>query len=350
MLKKVLIVYSSKPPIAAYLASSFLEKGIEAKIVLVDKNHWFDKYVIHTINKQLHNLRILPKSKQLFSEHRFAHKNYRSEHLLNAYNEFSPDLVLLIRGISIKEDVLKQIRLKSKLFGWWVEKEERIKEALAEIGFFDFYFFINSSCVTESINAGYTNVKLLHHSVDPKHFYKLENTHKKYDVCFVGNWSKKRQMVLEEVLQITENIAIYGGKWFSKNLLNPKIRCCVKGRYIDGESLVVLYNQSKIVLNVTNWGFGEGDRRSGMNMRILEVTATGSFLLTDGSKDLESVITPDEHLVVYGSMEDCLTKIKYYLENEPAREEIAKQGHRYVIENYNYGNIADEIKKAYLAL
>ena len=37
-------------------------------------------------------------------------------------------------------------------------------------------------------------------------------------------------------------------------------------------------------MNITNWGLGEGAKRSGMTMRVLEVPATGAFLLTDGSQ------------------------------------------------------------------
>ena len=66
-LRKVLLVYSSKPPIMQYLASAFSRKQISTEMVYADANHWFDRYIIHTANKMLHNLRILPKDKSVFS-------------------------------------------------------------------------------------------------------------------------------------------------------------------------------------------------------------------------------------------------------------------------------------------
>ncbi len=349
-LKKVLLVYSSKPPIMQYLASAFNRKGISAQMVYADVNHWFDRHIIHTTNKMLHNLRILPKDKSVFSNHHLSHKNYRSFNLAKTYKHFNPDLVLLIRGISFQNDVLNEIRRNTPLFCWWIEREERIEEALREINLFDWYFFINSSCVDIGAQKGISNISLLHHSVDPDTFYPMANIDKETDICFVGNWSPKRQKVIEALLNITDNIVIYGRKWVKKNLFNSRIKRCVKGKYIDGSPLVKLYNKSRIVLNITNWGFEEGKKRSGMNMRILEVPATGAFLLTDGSRDMETVITDGKHIAVYESIEDCVKLAKYYLANAAEREAIAKEGCLHVRTNYTYNDVVKNIIDTYNSL
>jgi glycosyltransferase involved in cell wall biosynthesis len=346
-LKKVLLVYSSKPPIIQYLASAFSRKGIATEAVFADENHWFDRYIIHFSNKMLHNLRILSKKKTLFSKHPLAHKNYRSSKLIKTFHNFKPDLVLLIRGISFNGDILTEIRKTTPLLGWWIEREERIEEALSEIDLFDWYFFMNSSCVDIAMQRKFLDAGVLHHSVDPDTFYPMDNIEKTIDICFVGNWSSKRQKVIEALLNITGNIVIYGRKWAKKNFLNSKITKCVKGKYIDGFALVTLYNKSRVVLNITNWGFGEGLKRSGMNMRILEVPATGVFLLTDGSRDMEAVVTPGKHIAVYESIEDCVNLVKYYLNNAAEREAIAKEGCLHVRTNYTYSDVVNRIIDTY---
>lgn len=346
-LQKVLLIYSSKPPIMQYLASAFSRKGIATEMVYADENHWFDRYVIHFANKMLHNLRMLSKKKTLFSKHPLAHKNYRSSKLIKTYHNFKPDLVLLIRGINFNSDVLKEIRRTTPLFGWWIEREERIEEVFREINLFDWYFFMNSFCVDVGMQKGVSNISLLHHSVDLDTFYPMANIDKEIDICFVGKWSPKRQRIIEALLNVTDNIVIYGGKWIKENFLNSKIRHCVKGKYIDGHALVTLYNKSRIVLNITNWGFGEGLKRSGMNMRILEVPATGAFLLTDGSRDLEAVITPGKHIAVYESIEDCVKQAQYYLDTVAEREAISKEGCLHTRSNYTYNDVIDLIIDKY---
>ncbi|MDI6744877.1 MAG: hypothetical protein QMD07_05820, partial [Thermodesulfovibrionales bacterium] len=222
-MEKVLLVYSSKPPIMQYLASAFNRKGISTEMVYADANHWFDRYIIHSANKLLHNLRIIPKDKSVFSNHPLTHINYRSSNLWKIYKQFNPDMVLLIRGIGFRHNVLEDIRKSTPLFCWWIEKEERIEEALKEINLFDWYFFMNSSCIEEGLKRGHSNVSLLHHSVDPLVWHPVD-VEKKYDWSFVGSWSAKRQEVIERAVKVSVNAALYGPRWGKRCRFNSPIR------------------------------------------------------------------------------------------------------------------------------
>lgn len=346
-LSKVLIVYSSKPPIISYFQRAFGRAGIETDYLLADNSTWFDKWVIHRINKWLHNLRLLPKSQFAFAHHPLSHKNFRSTKLERKIDEFKPDLVLLVRGISFSPESLKKAPC---LFGWWIEREERVAEALSEFCLFDWYFFMNRACVESAIERGFNNASYLPHSVDAEAFRPIPGTEKKYDLCFVGNWSPKRQAYLEAAFKITSNIAIYGRKWRKNNLTNLRLFRCVKGTYIDGDELNRLYNSSHIVLNVTNWGNGEGSKRSGMNMRVLEVPATGSFLLTDGSRELAEFLLANTHVATYEGLDEFAAQIRYWLDRPEERRKIAEQGRAHVVTHFSYDQLADAIVTRYLGL
>lgn len=331
------MTYRLRPPFLQYLAAAFSRIGVAAEMRYTDENHWFDRYVIRTINKQLHNFRILPKNKSVLSDHLLAHKNYRSQKLIETYRKFSPDIVLLIRGKSYTEDVLKEINAHSLLFGWWVDAEERVEEIFKEIHLFDWYFFISPACVELGKQRGITNISLLRHAVDLEVFHPIGNIQKEFDICFVGGWSPKRQKVIESLSSVTNNIIIYGPNWKKRLALNAKIKKYVRGKFITGKELVELYNKSRIALNISRWGFGDdGSKRSGMNMRILEVLATGTFLLTDSSEDIETIITPGKHLIIYKNIEECVMRTKYYLKNISEREAIAKNGCCHVRSGVNY--------------
>lgn len=166
----------------------------------------------------------------------------------------------------------------------------------------------------------------------------------------MGNWSPKRQEFIEAALEVTPNIAIYGGKWFKKNLTRPSIFRCIKGNYIEGEELVRLYNQSKVVLNVTNWGKGEGVKRSGMNMRVMEVPATGAFLLTDSSRELEDFLSPGRHIAVYEDKNEFLRQLAYYLDHDAERKQIAQCGMEHVCRHYSYDTVVKDIIQTFLNL
>ncbi len=347
-LKKALLVYSSRPPIADYLKAALNAMGIEAACLYADENTLFDRYVIHHVNKTAHNLRLLPKDRCFFSEHPKAHLNYRSNKLVEIADAFAPDLILLIRGIRFKEDALIEVGKRARLFGWWVEREERMEEAFKEIHLFDRYFFMNSSCVTEAQRRGIKNAALLFHSVDTKAFHP-KDCKKRFDWCFVGGRSDVRQMFIEEALAVSSNGVIYGPKWLKKNIFNPPVRRSFKGAYIHGEALAGLYSEAKVVLNITNWG-EEAAKRTGMNMRVLEVPACRACLLTDGSRDLTSVVEPGKHVVVYEGVAEFRAKLAYLLKHDDERERVASEGYAHVTVAYTYDHVARILSDAYNVL
>ena len=136
-LRRILVACTSRPPIAEYLSAAFARRGIEARIVHADENTWFDRFVIHRVNKLAHNFRLLPKSRNLFEDHPRSHMNYRSARLRSAIRDYDPDLLFVIRGLGYRPWAFDGARVK---FAWWVESDERVDEALAEVPAFDHYF------------------------------------------------------------------------------------------------------------------------------------------------------------------------------------------------------------------
>ena len=343
--KRVLLVFQLRPPIMDYLEKSFNDLGIEVIKFYSNDNTWFDRYVINRLNKQLHNLRILPKTKNLFQNHPLAHRNYLSAKLRKVYEEMQPDLVLAIRGMDIGQDVLADISCPK--IGWWVEPETHIHEAIAEAHLFDWYFCMNESCVDALRRSGYGNTSYLQHAVDTTAFFPLPDIPKKYDLCFVGKHSDKRQQMIEAALEVTPNIVIYGPRWKEKNLANPRIAGLCKGQYISGADLNGLYNQSRVVLNVTGWDGEAGQQRSGMNMRLMEVPAAGACLLSDASLELEQTLTPGQDLLVYSSTDELKQTVRYCLEHPEACAEIGRHGCQTVSEKYTYARTVDAIINSY---
>jgi spore maturation protein CgeB len=340
--RRVLIAYTSRPPTIEYLKAAFARRGIEARGFHADDNTWFDRLVIRRVNKLAHNLRVIPKSRVFFENHPWAHLNYRSRRLRDEIAAYDPDLVLLIRGLGFRRSATDGARTK---LGWWVEADERVDEALGEVPWFDGYFLINSSSVEAARQAGLQHVHYLPHAADPSVFRPLPEVRRDIDFSFVGLWSKKRQEYIEAALEVSENGAVYGPKWYAKTFMDARLRRIVKGRYIDGEPLVRLYNRTKVVINVTNWGSGTG--RSGMTMRLFEVPASGSFLLTDHSVEITQVIQPGVHLETFRDLGEFREKLRRYLQGDEERERIAARGRSHVAAHCTYDRTVERICQAY---
>lgn len=88
---------------------------------------------------------------------------------------------------------------------------------------------------------------------------------------------------------------------------------------------------SKINLNLTNRPI-----KTGLPLRIFDLMACGSFVLSNYQEEIPELFTPGEDIVVYDSIADMLNKIDYYLEHEDERKQIAENGYRKVKELHSY--------------
>lgn len=152
---------------------------------------------------------------------------------------------------------------------------------------------------------------------------KYENK-KNIDVVFVGTLDKKRKNFIKYLKDNNINIVSYG----------PGTK---KGP-IYGDDLFKTYAESKIILNLTRIG-------DGFSLRIMEAMKSGSLMLSEYSKDLEKYFCRKEDLDWFESKEECLSKIKYYLNNKKEREFIANNGYNKVIKNHTWDNQIKQILK-----
>jgi len=346
-LRRVLLYYIHRPPIMEHLRKAFARRGIEAVCADAQVNTRLDRFVFHTINKHAHNFRILPKDRVWFADHPLTQRIYREKVLLDTFRDFRPDMALMIRGLfGIRPATLETIRSGARLFGWWIESDDRRESALEQAPLYDRFYFMNSSLQREAVRRGLEHTAVLHHAVDSEAFYPIEGIRKDIDLCFVGTWSESRNAALMTAYTVTRNIAICGRNWRKRLRWHP-LRRNVVGDFLSGEALVTLYNRSRIVLNHTGWG--DHGKRSGFTMRILEVPACGSLLLTDYSQDMVSFVTPGEHVVVYRTPEEMAAKIKELLVDPVLRARIERAGRDRVRGYFGYGAIVDRLVEDFSA-
>ena len=74
-------------------------------------------------------------------------------------------------------------------------------------------------------------------------------------------------------------------------------------------------------------------------MRFFEILACGTFLLTDRiqGNGLEQLgFKEGTHYVAYSSFKELFEKVRFYLENEREREQIACMGHQVTAQGHTY--------------
>ncbi|MFC1514296.1 glycosyltransferase [Candidatus Omnitrophota bacterium] len=145
---------------------------------------------------------------------------------------------------------------------------------------------------------------------DQRYIRKID-TPKKFDLGFVGRNAKK----------------------FSRGrhlkLLKKKYPQSSIGE-APFDRMSAIYSASKIGFN--------SSLNNDINLRIFEVMACGSFLLTSRIKDgsLERLFTNGKHLVIYRNDRQLLELVEYYLGHAAEREAIARAGYELVISRHSF--------------
>jgi spore maturation protein CgeB len=172
---------------------------------------------------------------------------------------------------------------------------------------------------------------ILREEIDLALYVTLESTYKikaKQAIFFLNSLSKKLR-----IERFTDRIPVfeYGRSWvtgYSDTLLRSN------HQPLYGIDMYNLFKTAKIVLNIH---IGVAGDYAG-NMRLFEVTGIGSCLLTDNKKNMKDLFDADKEVVVYDSPEDCISKIKWLLENENERIQIARLGQKKTSETHTVEN------------
>lgn len=81
------------------------------------------------------------------------------------------------------------------------------------------------------------------------------------------------------------------------------------------------------------------------NMRLFEATGVGACLLTDWKTNLPSLFAPGVEVVSYRSIEECIEKVRYLLDHEDEREQIARAGQKRTLADHTYARRAEDINE-----
>lgn len=91
-----------------------------------------------------------------------------------------------------------------------------------------------------------------------------------------------------------------------------------------------IFHLSKINLNFTSKPI-----RTGLPLRLWDILGAGGFALTNFQSEIPEYFEVGKDLDIYASEEELADKIRYYLEHEEERQEIAANGYRKAKEQYS---------------
>lgn len=320
-------------PLGDSCAAGLRELGWEVACFNSQAESRINLFFLKYLNKLAHAIGF--KSFDIAARTPWGNHNFRQTQLEKAVAAFRPDILLVIRGNNFDADTIRKIKARygiRKTVGWWVKDPRATSEMQEDAQIYDHYFCIHQFGYGPEDNITYLPAlgidRNLYHPDSDRNGYQ-------HSVVFVGGWSRRRQEILQALADLP--LEIYGPgwrKWRRKSSLWRKVRASK----VWGKKLNELYNASKIVLNVSSWD----PTRTGLTLRVLDVPATGAFLLTDASPAVEHYFHPGEEIETFATPEELREKVVFYLGHDEEREAIARRGHEKAL---NFESYRDKMQR-----
>ena len=132
-----------------------------------------------------------------------------------------------------------------------------------------------------------------------------------------------------------EIISLIGSK-FPLNLFTNDLKFSSPGIRNRGQidyydEMPMVFKTSDINLNITLRSI-----QKGIPLRSMDILGCEGFLLTNYQEDYFRFFAPGEEFVYYESRRDLMEKIRYYLEHDDERKEIARRGYERVLSDHTY--------------
>lgn len=288
--------------------------------------------------------------------------------LLSEVAKEKPDLCFFaIANDELKKETVREITFKGgfKTFNWFSDDKWRVDNySKYWAPCFNWVSTTEKSALLKYKKLGFKNIIKTQFACN--HFlYKPLNLPKIYDVTFVGQPHKNRVRIINKLKKEGINVKCWGRGWpngrvsqeemlkiFCQSKINLNFTKCSGKITLKSLAGIFLEKNNGAPLRIKNpmaWGDNLKSfidkQKNQIKGRSFEVPGTGSFILTDYTDGLEEYYEFGKEIACWKNVKDLSEKIRYYLENELEREEIANLGYKRTLTDHTYEKRFNDIFK-----
>lgn len=287
-----------------------------------------------------------------------------NEELLSLIEKEKPDLFFaFMLSDELDPKVLERIKTLTKSVAWFADDSWRFYN-YSKFWARHFTWAVTTYSYMPALykHAGQPNVIRSQWAANTSVFRPLADDKYKVDVSFVGGWSKPREGIISALEKAGVVVGVYGSGWpngrvseeemvriFSNSRINLGLNSPPGyfnknslGRLLFKRSINKVVPDFNLPANITTL-LHRGVPQ--VKARHFEIPACGGFLMTSMADDLDNYYELGKEIVVYKNVKDMPERIKYYLDHEDERKEIAEAGYRRTVRDHTYDKRLIEIFK-----
>lgn len=256
--------------------------------------------------------------------------------LMIKYVVYNPNIFFVIKGLNIYPIILKYISKRAVCINWnlddFLNPKNSNKNLIKTIKLYDLIISPKIELFDKYIKAGAKNLLFLENFYFEKYFYP-EKSKKKYNISFIGSWSKKREKLINIIAEKYE-VYVFGNSWKHKN----KNESVIKHNEISPNKYREVVSQSKINLN-----FLTEENNDTSNLRFFEVSACNGLLLNEYSDRFGKILSEKSETFYFKN----ISEINYVIDEilKLKEQEVIKITNAATkkIKNYSFENTCKTI-------
>ena len=331
---KILFVYPSEPLPDHRLKTYNTWQQLAERVEVVFAYHPNRKF--NLLDRLLHRLR-LPRDTHHFNKR-----------IKQACNKLKPDLVFIVKGVLVKPATLKYIARSGARSVSWTNDDmyawhNRSWWYTWSLKYYDLVVTQKSyNAHPNELPSLGARVLFQDKAIDPainKPVTNCGDYNGVHDVVFIGTKEQDRLEHLQYLAQHGIVVHIYGWAVEEKGTQHPNL--IFHHTHLYGDDYNASLGCSKIALN-----FLRKMNRDLQTSRSIEIPAAGGFMLAERTNEHRRLFEEGKEAEFFGSKEELLEKVRYYLQHDAERKAIAQAGYRRVLESdYTFKNRMTEILK-----
>jgi spore maturation protein CgeB len=264
--------------------------------------------------------------------------------IIRQIESFKPDIAFFPLGSSVWESTLRRLKQRGVRLVQWcgLPAATMMKRDRINLPYLDLIF--QPYTLADGLRAAGATGRIEHVPIGvdlevhrPVQLTQAEYERYQSDVCFIGGLSrfhKARREMVEYAIEQGVHMKVWGG--YRKHYSGSPILRCWQGQ-IWGEEQVKALCAAKIGLNF-HFDHQPGELDRGLNVRAFELPACGVFQLLQRVPSVDEIFEVGKEIVCFGSKEEMLDKIKYYLAHDEERERIATAGRLRVLRDHTWSS------------
>ena len=275
------------------------------------------------------------KAKRTFSRRLitlcFGQQDYvgANAQIRKSLSDSNHEVLWIDKGLTIDPQTLQYGRdVGSTIVGYspddMLNGHNQSKQFLRGIGLYDVFFTTKSYGVEELTRLGCARVFFVGNAYDKSTHYPIRvsaatKARLGGKVGFIGHYEHARSESIMRIGNAGIRVRVWGSGWSKVKNSQPNIKCELKSVWgVEYSSAICSFDINLAFLCKAN--------RDRQTTRSIEIPACGGFMLAERSDEHLELFEEGKEAEFFGSDDELVDKVRFYLVNQTVRQRIAYAG------------------------